>query len=114
MFLNASPTISKNRFVAVEECILESFKDSLNETYQYPVNQYGESYGSVLLAEVIGEEPNLILAVGINGISGYVRADELKADYDVAPEDDVAISVYDLDGVVIDTFILNGCDADAQ
>ena len=114
MFLNASPTISKNRFVAVEECILESFKDSLNETYQYPVNQSGESYGSGLLAEIVGEEPDLIEAIGVNGIVGYVRAEELEADYDVPPEEDVIISVYDLDGLVVDTFVLNGREMDGQ
>ena len=34
----------------------------------------------------------------MNGIVGYVRAEELEADYDVPPEEDVIISVYDLDG----------------
>ncbi len=112
MFLNPSPTISKNRFAAVEECILESLKGSLSETFQYPVNQSGESYGSGLMAEIVGEEPDLIEAVGVNGICGYVRAEELEADYDVPPEEDVIISVYNLDGLEVDTFVLNGRETD--
>ena len=112
MVLN--PAYPSSRNAILESAILESLRASLNENNFYPVNRYGESYGSALLADIVGEDPDLILAVGNNGLSGYVRADELKADYDVPPEDNVTISVYDLDGLVIDTFVLNGHEVDVQ
>lgn len=83
----------------------------------YPVTASGETYGSELLANQVGEIPDLISAIGINGVSGYVRADEfypnLKTAADVdayvaAMEQNTAgyreIPVYDLNGNVIDRF----------
>ncbi|MGG3885307.1 hypothetical protein [Brevibacillus panacihumi] len=44
---------------------------------EYEVNDNGETYGSALSAYTIGAEPDLISAVGTNGVEGYVRADDL-------------------------------------
>jgi len=112
MSLNSSPMQSKNRTI-VQDTVLESLKASLVNNCQYPVNQYGESYGSALLLEIVGEEPDLISAVGMNGISGYVRAEELEFDYDAPSEEDVIIPVYDLNGIAVDSFVLHGRDENA-
>lgn len=44
----------------------------------YPKNQNGETYGSVLDAPLVGVEPDLIAAVGVDGTEGYVRSTELN------------------------------------
>lgn len=82
-------------------------KESLDDNCQYPVNQYGESYGPCVLADIVGEEPDLILAVGEDGVEGFVRAEELCADYDVLPDEVVLIPLYDVNGVKIGSFALN-------
>ena len=48
----------------------------------YPQNSEGMTYGSLALADVVGTEPELISAIGTQGESGYVRCDELFANYD--------------------------------
>lgn len=75
--------------------------------FPHPVNQYGESYGPCVLADIVGEEPDLILAVGEDGVEGFVRAEELCADYDVLPDEVVLIPLYDVNGVEIGSFALN-------
>lgn len=44
----------------------------------YPVNKAGLSYGPVTLGESQGIEPDLILAVGQNNVTGYVRSTDLN------------------------------------
>ncbi|SHM93698.1 hypothetical protein SAMN05660826_02384, partial [Caldanaerovirga acetigignens] len=31
------------------------------------INEYGETYGSAIFAEILGKEPDLIAAIGIDG-----------------------------------------------
>ena len=57
--------------------------------------------------DIVGEEPDLILAVGEDGVEGFVRAEELCADYDVLPDEVVLIPLYDVNGVEIGSFALN-------
>jgi len=87
--------------------ILKSFETTLDNNHQYQVNQFGESYGLAVLVDIVGEEPDLIAAVGINGTDGYVRAEELSDYYDVSSDEVVFIPLYDVDGNEIDTFALN-------
>ena len=71
---------------------------------------HNESYGKnndVLIQEIHRQKPDLIAAVGVDGNEGYVRAEELSADYDVQPDEIVLIPLYDVDGVEIDSFALN-------
>lgn len=75
------------------------------EVMNYPVNQNGETYGSSLYASNIGEEPDLVLAIGINGKTGYVR----NSDTEVTSVDNenITIPLYESDGkTVIGSFIL--------
>lgn len=84
------------------------------------INGNGEIYGSEILLNEIGVEPNLIEAMGGNGVIGYVRAEDLQdrvinnpieaAEYMDEFVAEREIPVYDSEGVnVIDTFkITNG------
>lgn len=44
----------------------------------YPVSNKGKTYGSALLSEIVGYEPELISAVGTNGQAGYVKYEDVK------------------------------------
>lgn len=81
---------------------------------EYGVNKYGQTYGSALLESKIGKEPDLVSAVGTNGIQGYVKVEELfplptsLQVGDSINSNDV-ISLYDQDGkTVIGEFALEG------
>lgn len=72
----------------------------------YPQNSKGERYGSAVLAEIVGHEPDLIAAVATNGVAGYCRAEDISgrgAD-GAGPR---AIPVYDLEGNSIGEFVIN-------
>ena len=43
----------------------------------YPKNGFGETFGSLSQAIADVDAPNLISAVGINGVEGYVRSSDL-------------------------------------
>lgn len=105
--LYATQTVYMGRSASEGSRILASLETSLDDNNQYPVNQVGESYGLAVLADIVGEEPDLIAAVGVDGNEGYVRAEELSADYDVQPDEVVLIPLYDVNGVEIGSFALN-------
>lgn len=84
-------------------------------TEGYKVNDKGESYGSALDEEYIGGEPDLIKAVGIGGIHGYVKAVDFEVDNDTpkvagknsyanGESDDKTIPLYNKEGTVIGKF----------
>ncbi len=94
---------------------------TLNADMTYPTNEKGESYGSILLADVVGAYPDLIAAVGVNGIKGYIRFEEVhptfnsEADikeYELALESDNTVPLYDSQGKVIGVFELDVLDDD--
>lgn len=85
----------------------------------YGVNENGETFGNCLEVIYVDDEPDLMAAVGDNGIKGYVRKTELDGEKPANPEEAVrmqeerekngnppmVINVYESDGVtVIDTF----------
>lgn len=76
---------------------------SLGRSNGYSVNSRGETYGSTLLAEVVGYEPDLISAVGVDGVEGYIRYEDVCPNTFRMGE----IPLYDQEGTVIGTF-LNG------
>jgi hypothetical protein len=77
----------------------------------FPVNARGETYGSGVDAISPEQEPDLILATGVDGTQGYVRADELSPpipDPATFAGEDREIPLYAADGVtVIGTFIMH-------
>lgn len=92
-------------------------EDTLDENGEYPVTADGETYGSALLAWAAGHRPDLILAEGMDGVTGYIRADDLRPDVNTPEEalaymDELArseeryedIPLYDLEGNVIGSF----------
>ena len=86
----------------------------------YPANSRGETYGSALLAgynDNYMSSPVLLSAVGTGGVHGYVREADLNpysattqdaVDYMSKLEENRVLPLYDKDGKVIGTFILDG------
>lgn len=82
----------------------------------YEINNNNETYGSGLLAESLGVDPDLIAAVGTNGQEGYVRSEDL-APVPTSPSEAVkesskafitqTIPVYNLLGEVIGEFVMD-------
>lgn len=85
-----------------------------NNEPEIKINEYGEIYGSEIFLEEIGVEPDLILAIGENGLEGYVKSEELERNLVVHPNDIIdqnrasrTISLYKSDGkTIIGTFII--------
>lgn len=48
----------------------------------YEVNENGETYGLGIYESIIGEEPDLIAAIGIDGTFGYVKSSDFEIDND--------------------------------
>ncbi len=92
---------------------------ALNSNIEYSVNVNNETYGSGLLADALGIEPDLIAAVGRDGIEGYVRSEDL-APTPSNPEEavvmaeraktDRTIPLYSLEGEVIGEFVVNAVE----
>ena len=74
---------------------------------EYPVNADGLTYGSLLYANEIGEEPDLISAVGTDGTAGYILREDFSPElytqaavlaWQAALAEDDKIPLYDLEG----------------
>ena len=81
----------------------------------YPVNDNGETYGSYLDRHTVGYAPDLISAVGENGIYGYVRLEDFAPSLESHAEvqiwqskidKDNMIPLYDLEGNVIGEYVM--------
>lgn len=80
--------------------------ETLELDTSYSVNENGETYGLGLSASTIGEEPDLIKALGIDGTLGYVRSNDFGIANPKSPEEAIAnqntdcniIPLYDKDG----------------
>lgn len=82
-------------------------ENTLTEDNAYPVNAAGETYGSVLLADMVGEDPDLMSATNQEGVEGYIRiADVPTIDPDVSVAAVQMIPLYDMNGNVIGSFEL--------
>lgn len=86
----------------------------------YEVNDAGLTYGSDYFAESIDECPDLIRAVGINGVEGYVYSDDINwkpgsleevIEYMGTEASDYTIPVYAVDGqTIVDYFLIESSD----
>jgi len=101
-----SPTRGSARFIS-------ALMHTLTEEGAYPVNEQGETFGSLMLSDITHEIPDLISAKNANGISGYIRHDDLRpasttpeglAAYYAELEADNTIPLYDLRGNVIGAY----------
>lgn len=107
---------TETRSRAVNEGLLLQW---LDEDGAYRVNQNGETYGSELLNEVVGASPELIAAVGVDGVRGYIRMEdripdlstpEKLAAHEAQMTQDREIPLYDVNGNVIGTYLIEGVD----
>ena len=65
---------------------------STTTSVAYPQNAQGETYGiSPQTAHSEDQEPDLIAAVGVDGVKGYVKKADLDKDMAKSPEEAVAI-----------------------
>lgn len=88
--------------------LLTALSAELTNDGGYPVNALGETYGSKLMAEIVGCEPDLVSAVGVDDVEGYVRSADLSAE---VSESGAEIPLYDLNGNVIGRFEVHYSDA---
>ena len=88
------------------------------ETYKYPVNEYGQTYGSALYATSPDNGPDLIWAAGVDDTLGFVCESDLIGELAKNPEEAAAmmerpqeprsIPLYDVYGkTVIGEFIVS-------
>ena len=91
--------------------------NQLEEVKAFPVNENGDTYGTVRTAKLVGYKPDLIAAVGNGGVEGYVRMDDMRPNitseadieaYYEKLENDPDIPLYDMNGNVIGTFTIGG------
>ncbi|NLH02290.1 MAG: hypothetical protein GX488_10455 [Clostridiales bacterium] len=108
-------TYAMSGLSAANKTALEALEAGLDKNGMYPKNQLGQTYGSALLAEKVGSEPDLIAAVGEGYVHGYVKAEDLNPDiknpaeaeaYMKALEENNTVPLYDVNGNVIGTFVL--------
>lgn len=111
--LNCLPTKSVN---GGAKSYANFSEEAIQTMATYGVNDKGETYGSSMFSERNGGNPDLISAVGNNGLSGYVRDDELNLPVNTPKEAKIfqenmpttrTIPLYDLEGNVIDSFTVD-------
>ena len=81
----------------------------------FPKNVRGETYGTALMAEVVGEMPDLQAAIGTDDQEGYVRTSDLSHPKFETPQDALEwqktqpdsyyIPLYDFQGNEIGSFL---------
>lgn len=91
------------------------------EMDSYAVNEFEETYGSGLLVEEFGVEPDLIAAVGVDGTKGYVRSEDVSPTPKTIEEalemtymasNDQIIPLYNLNGEIVGQFVLTAVQED--
>ncbi|WP_036717283.1 hypothetical protein [Paenibacillus harenae] len=103
--INMSPRVTLSNTKSLS--VTNPLPDNLKQQEEYAVNNNGETFGSALLEAKIGEEPDLISALGTNGIQGYVKADDLFPDVSDPQEAlrsysvSAIIPLYDTDGITV-------------
>ena len=111
-----SDTLYKTEIVGAARALAYQLDDG-----NYPVSDKGKTYGSALLSEIVGYEPELISAVGTDGQAGYVKYEDVKKPDIENPSEAVAymqarpetytVPLYNLQEEVIGEFEI-GCAMD--
>lgn len=86
----------------------------------FQVNQSGEKYGSLANANYPGQEPDLVMAIGVDGTKGYLKYSDMMGKLPKNPEEAIAMQnsrqnefpktlpLYDVDGkTIIGEFKIN-------
>lgn len=96
-----------------------SSSTELNKFIDYPQNSSGQTYGSKFYAEQAGGDPDLISAVGVGGVEGYIKSEDLNPkvnnpmeamEYMVNFNSNRVIPLYDKEGVRIGSFVLEAME----
>jgi len=108
-----SDTLYKTKTIGVSGAPAALLADQLSDG-EYPVNSSGKTYGSAVLADIVGYEPDLISAIGTKGQEGYVKHEDVQEPDINTPEDALAymqtrpetymIPLYNIQGEVIGEF----------
>lgn len=102
--------LSSSKLISTTETQTPKAINDLMLQKKYAVNSKGETYGSALSEYTIGVEPDLISAIGTNGVKGYIKADDLTPKISSIEEalaqngkngDIHTIPVYDVDGTTV-------------
>ena len=119
--MSAGETVWIRANYSPENASLDFGLDDSNEKFHYPVSDKGKTYGSALLSEIVGHEPDLISAVGTDGQAGYVKYEDVKKPEIKNPSEAVSymqdrletytVPLYDLQEEVIGEFEI-GCAMD--
>jgi len=111
-----SPILTLSPTSNLASVAFENALDEIRSQTVYETNANGETYGSALSADTIGVEPDLIAAVGTNGLEGFVKSSDLDPGV-TSPEeaivymntigDTLSIPLYAVDGTtVLGEFVL--------
>lgn len=100
----------------LNSALMTQLADTLDSNGQYPVNAQGQSYGSGLLANTVGHAPDLISAVGVDGVEGYILRTDTDPEittregallHTAIANQNLTIPLYDEECNVIGTFELS-------
>lgn len=94
---------------------VSALAETLTAEGTYPANARGQTYGSTELSGIVGCEPDLIAAVGIDGTEGYVLKTDVRPEFRSCAEieayqramdarTDCTIPLYDAEGSEIGRF----------
>ncbi|NBI09917.1 hypothetical protein D1641_07785 [Colidextribacter sp. OB.20] len=81
--LPRSANVSTGRWAAAFQALAE---ETLTAEGTYPVNAKGQTYGSAALSKVVGYEPDLLAAVGIDGVDGYILRTDVRPELNTFEE----------------------------
>ncbi len=107
-----------NAVAALNEMGEDAYQTALADLYlvdgQYPVNSKGQTYGPQGLIKTMGYAPDLISAVGEDGVEGYILREDVEGPEVNTPEealesmltanDRLIIPLFDVEGNEIGTF----------
>ncbi|GEM_PF-700201 len=85
-YKSPNQTLSSSGTKSASTAGAEKVLEDLISKNEYDINENGETYGSALSSYTIGIEPDLIAAVGTNGVNGYVKAAELTPEVSTIEE----------------------------
>lgn len=110
--LPESDNVNTGRQAATLQTLAE---ETLTAEGTYPVNAQGQTYGSTALSKVVGYEPDLLAAVGIDGVEGYILRTDVRPELNtfkeidayqkaMAARTDCTIPLYNAEGKEIGRF----------
>lgn len=93
-------------FMMILVCAVPAFAATPGEEVVYAVNSNGETYGNYLQEMEIGYRADLVYAVGVNGITGYVKVSDLNDGVETPSDvinqgNDYLIPLYLEDGITV-------------